>query len=56
MTKDLSVGDRVCAKRKKVLGARRATCACTAELGKQASKVQLRGRVTEQIGAGPVTW
>ena len=33
---------------KKVLGARRAT----AELGKRASLVQLRGRATEKVGAG----
>ena len=35
-------------KKVKVFGARRAT----AELGKQASMVQLWGRVTEQVGAG----
>ena len=39
-------GHRVCAKQKaEVLGARRAT----AELGKHASKVQLRERVTEKV-------
>ena len=49
MAKGLSVGDRVCANATKVLGARKAT----AEFGKQASKVQLRGKVTEKVGAGP---
>ena len=38
--------------KKKVLGARRAT----AVLGKQASKVQLRGRVTEKVGASRDAW
>ena len=47
LAKDVSVGDRVCAK-KKILGTRRATD----KLG-QASKVELRGRVTtEKVGAG----
>ena len=49
MAKGLSVGDRVCANATKVLGSRKAT----AEFGKQASKVQLRGKVTEKVGAGP---
>ena len=49
MAKGLSVGDRVCANATKVLGARKAT----AEFGKQASKVQLREKVTEKVGAGP---
>ena len=49
MAKGLSVGDRVCANATKVLGARKAI----AEFGKQASKVQLRGKVTEKVGAGP---
>ena len=48
MAKGMCVGDRVCAK--KILGARRAT----AKLGKQVSKVELRGRVTGIVGAGPV--
>ena len=47
MAKGMCVGDRVCAK--KILGARRAT----AKLGKQVSKVELRGRVTDIVGAGP---
>ena len=49
MAKGLSVGDRVCANATKVLGSRKAT----AEFEKQASKVQLRGKVTEKVGAGP---
>ena len=49
MVKGLSVGDRVCANVTKVLGSRKAT----AKFGKQASKVQLRGKVTEKVGAGP---
>ena len=43
MAKGVSVGDRVCVKQ--ILGARRAR----AKLGKEASKVELRGRVTEQV-------
>ena len=50
MANGLSDGDRVCANATKIFGSRKAT----AEFGKQASKVQLRRKVTEKVGAGPL--
>ena len=51
VAKGLKIGVRVKAKAKKILGAPGAT----QELGKQASKVEMRGEIVRKEGVGPTT-